>query len=248
MNKTYWIYNKYSIISALINPKRKILEFVVEEKKKIFYEKLLMNTEKTSGKKIDIKIKNKKYIVQKIGSLAKYQGAALLVEKLQKKTFSSVVCSKIEKNIILILDKINDPNNLGAIMRTCMAFGVQDIIVTKYEGSEENSYISSIASGALDRVNIYVSNNLNNTIKLLKNNDWWVIGLESKNLPECTDIKNNNFNFKKKAIVLGSESDGIRKLVRENCDVLTRINIKESSADSINVVQATTIALYELCN
>ena len=129
-----------------------------------------MNTEKTSGNKKDIKIKNKKYIVQKIGSLAKYQGAALLVEKLQKKTFSSVVCSKIEKNIILILDKINDPNNLGAIMRTCMAFGVQDIIVAKHEGSEENSYISSIASGALDRV-IFIFINLNNTIKALKKND-----------------------------------------------------------------------------
>ena len=71
----------------------------------------------------------------------------------------------------------------------------------------------------------------------------------SKNLPKCINIKNNNFNFKKKAIVLGSESHGMsKKGYPQNCDVLTRINMRENNVDSINVVQAATIALYELCN
>tara|TARA_X000000950_G_C13690462_1_gene567807 strand:- start:57 stop:830 length:774 start_codon:yes stop_codon:yes gene_type:complete len=247
-NSTYWIYNKYSIHSALFNLERKIIDFVVEKKRKAFYEKLLKEVNTNRSKKIKVREVNKKYILKKIGPLAKYQGVAMLVEVIKSKIFNTDSLSHIKKDTILILDKINDPNNLGAIMRTSIAFGVKDIIVSKHTIPNESSYISSIASGALDKINIYETTNLVNAINVLKKNEWWVIGLESKNLPECLNIKEKKFDFIRKAIVIGSESHGIRDLVRKSCDVLTRIYIRENSSNSINVVQATTIALYELCS
>ena len=85
-----------------------------------------------------------------------------------------------------------------------------------------------------------------NLINYLKRNNWWIIGLEAKKLSNCISIKENKLIVKKKALVIGSENKGLRNLVRNSCDTLYRIPIKNSDLNSINVVQATSIALHEL--
>ena len=141
---------------------------------------------------------------------------------------------------------MNDPKNLGSILRVSYAFGVKTVIVLDRFMPEENGYIASVAAGTLDKINIYKVSNLINTITFLKKNNWWILGLEAKSLEKCIDLKTEKSNFDKKVLIVGSENKGLRSLVRDHCDVLYRIQTKQNDLDSINVVQAASIALFML--
>lgn len=245
-NKSYWLYSKHAIEAALRNPDRKVFELITEHKFEKYYRNLLSDIRSKSLANLKIKLVNKSFIKKKIGINKKYQGVALLVEPLNTYSFNLEVSKKIESNFILILDKVGDPNNFGSILRTSFAFGVKNIILLSRDRPQESGLIASIASGALERVNIYEVNNLLNSINYLKKTGWWIIGLESKELDNCIDIKDCKLEDQKKVLIIGSESTGLRKLIRENCDVLTRIRIKEQAIDSLNVVQALAIALYKI--
>ena len=143
---------------------------------------------------------------------------------------------------------MNDPLNYGAILRTAYAFGIKNILLLNQYMPEENAYIASMASGALEKVNLIKISNLISVIKKLKKENWWILGLESKDLENCENIRNKNIKYDKTALVIGSENEGLRKLVRLNCDVLVRISMNSKIVDSLNVVQATSIALHEICN
>ena len=243
-NNYYWMYSKHAIESALLNPRRNILEILIEDRLSEYYRNYLKIN--NINKKILFTITKKQGILKKIGRLAKYQGVALLVEKLTyEKDFLSA--SYFKKNsFILIIDQLNDAVNFGALLRVTYAFNVKTIITLDRNVPKENSYIASVASGALDKINIFKVKNITNTIKALKKNNWWIIGLESKKLENCKNIKEHENLYRKKVLVIGSENKGLRSLVRENCDILYRIYTKNDDLDSINVVQATSIALHEL--
>lgn len=245
-NNYYWMYSKYAVECALMNPSRKIFEFLVEKKLENYYKKFFLENNIFKNKNLTLKIEAKEIIQKKIGPLSKYQGVALLVDRIKKKKFSDFLRNNSKNKTILIIDKLNDPGNFGSILRTAYAFGIEDILVLSHNMPEESAYISSIASGTLEKVNIIEVSNLVNAIRLLKRNNWWIMGLESKKLYNCLDIRKSKITFDKKALIIGSESEGIRKLVRSNCDILLRIPMKNKLSDSLNVVQATTIALYEI--
>ena len=244
-NNSYWMYGKYSIESALLNRKRKIIQLIVEVKLESYYREFL-DRHKLNVKNIKFKVVNKSTIIKKIGSLAKYQGVALLVEKINFKK-NMILKEKLKnENFIVIIDQMNDPKNLGSILRVSYAFGVKTVIVLDRFMPEENGYIASIAAGTLDKINIYKVSNLINTITFLKKNNWWILGLEAKSLEKCIDLKTEKSNFDKKVLIVGSENKGLRSLVRDHCDVLYRIQTKQNDLDSINVVQAASIALFML--
>ena len=171
---------------------------------------------------------------------------ALLVEKINSVTYNFYKESLNKEKFILIIDQLNDPSNLGSLLRVSYAFGLSCVIIPERYMTEENGYVASVASGSLDKIKIYKIKNLVNTINYLKKQNWWIIGLESKKISNCIDIKEKKQKFDKNALILGSENVGLRKLVRENCDILYRISTKKHDLDSLNVVQAATIALYEL--
>ncbi|RPG87087.1 MAG: RNA methyltransferase [Crocinitomicaceae bacterium TMED209] len=243
-NNYYWMYSRHAIESALLNPKRNILEILVEDKLSEYYKNYFKFN--NINKNILFNTANKSRIIKKIGRLAKYQGVALLVEKLAYEKDFLLDSSFQNNNFILIVDQLNDALNFGALLRVSYAFNVKFIITLDRSVPEENSYIASAASGALDKINIYKVKNITNSIKALKQKNWWIIGLESKKLKKCINIKEHNNLFKKKALIIGSENKGLRNLVRNNCDILYRICPKNEDLDSINVVQAASIALYEL--
>lgn len=244
-NNYYWMYSKHSIENALLNPNRKILEFLLESRFSSFYcsffEKHNIDT-----KKIKIKITSKPTIQKKIGKFSKYQGVALCVEKLILRNDFLNINNKIDNNFILIIDQLNDPLNFGSLLRVSYAFGIKNIFVQDRNMPKENGYIASVASGSLDRLNIFKITNIVNIINYLKKNGWWIVGLESKKLNNCFKIHEQNHKLEKIVLIVGSESKGLRNLTRENCDILYRISTKNEDLDSINVVQATSIALYEL--
>ena len=161
------MYNQYSIENAILNPKRKIIEILIEKKLEFFYRDLLKRCN-VHRKKINIKISNKSIILNKIGKFAKYQGVALLVEKLNFYNYANLKEKIDDKKLILLIDQLNDPMNFGSILRVSYAFGVDNIVILDHFMTEENGFVASIASGSLDKINIFKVSNLVNTINLLK--------------------------------------------------------------------------------
>ena len=129
---------------------------------------------------------------------------------------------KNENPFILILDGIEDPHNLGSIIRTAETAGVHGIIIPKRRAASVNSTVSKVSAGAVEYMKIARVNNINETIKYLKEQDVWICG---------TDMDTNTIYTKQDykmpiAIVIGSEGFGMSRLVKENCDFLVKIPMK----------------------
>ena len=142
--------------------------------------------------------------------------------------------------LILILDSIQDPRNLGACLRNANAAGVDCVVVNKDRSAPINALVHKTSAGAINQINIFQVTNLARTIKELQKNGIWVLGL---------DGLSNNSLYKANlcepiALVMGSEGKGLRKLVKTSCDELVSIPMM-GNVESLNVSVATGIALFE---
>lgn len=147
---------------------------------------------------------------------------------------------KKEDSFILILDGIEDPHNLGAIIRTAETAGVHGIIIPKRRAASVNSTVSKVSAGAVEHMNIARVNNINDTIKYLKENGVWICG---------TDIDTNTYYYNQDlkgaiAIVIGSEGFGMSRLVKKSCDFLVKIPMK-GNVTSLNASVSAGIVIYE---
>lgn len=149
--------------------------------------------------------------------------------------------AKKEALFILILDGIEDPHNLGSIIRTAETAGVHGIIIPKRRACNVNSTVYKISSGAVEHMLIARVNNITDTIKYLKENDVWIYGtdMEGETLYYNQDYKSAC------GIVIGSEGFGMSRLVKENCDVLVKIPMK-GKITSLNASISAGIAMYEV--
>ena len=148
--------------------------------------------------------------------------------------------SKNEDPFILILDGIEDPHNLGSIIRTAETAGVHGVIIPKRRAASVNATVSKTSAGAVEHVKIARVNNLNETIKHLKENDVWICGTdgEAKEYYYTQNLKGAL------AIVIGSEGFGMSRLVKENCDFLVKIPMK-GKITSLNASVSAGIVIYE---
>lgn len=148
---------------------------------------------------------------------------------------------KDEMPFILILDGIEDPHNLGSIIRTAETAGVHGIIIPKRRAVSVNSTVSKVSAGAVEYMKIARVNNINETIRYLKEQDVWICG---------TDMDTNTIYTKQDykvpiAIVIGSEGFGMSRLVKENCDFLVKIPMK-GKITSLNASVSAGIIMYEV--
>jgi len=143
---------------------------------------------------------------------------------------------------IVILDHLEDPHNFGAIIRTSEAAGVNGIIIPKDRSVDVNATVMKVSAGALENMKIAQVTNLVNTMKMLKENGFWIVG---------TDMVGTNYteiDYKGKiAIVIGSEGNGISRLVSENCDFMATIPMA-GSINSLNASVAAGIVIFEALN
>ena len=145
-----------------------------------------------------------------------------------------------EIRFILILDGIEDPHNLGSIIRTAETAGVHGIIIPKRRSASVNSTVSKVSAGAVEHMKIARVNNINETIRYLKENDVWIFG---------TDMDAKKYYYQEDytgpiAIVIGSEGFGMSRLVKENCDFLVKIPMK-GKITSLNASVSAGIVIYE---
>lgn len=146
-----------------------------------------------------------------------------------------------EKPFILILDGIEDPHNLGSIIRTAETAGVHGIIIPKRRAANVNSTVAKVSAGAVEYMKIARVNNINDAINTLKENDVWICG---------TDMDTDKYYYDEDftggiGIVIGSEGYGISRLVKENCDFLVKIPMK-GKITSLNASVSAGIVMYEV--
>ena len=140
----------------------------------------------------------------------------------------------------MILDQIEDPHNLGAIIRSAEAFGFDGIIISERRSAKVNSTVYKTSAGAINNIDIAMVKNINRAIKEIKKENFWVYGLagEADGDITQTDLRG------KIALVVGNEGKGLSRLVRENCDGLIKIPML-GKINSLNASVASAIAIYE---
>ena len=145
--------------------------------------------------------------------------------------------------VLLMLDGITDPRNFGAILRTCDAVGVSGVIITKHDSAGFGPVVAKTASGAEETVSIAVVSNLNNAIDQLKKSNFWIVGAAGEE-DKAIDYFKQDFKMPV-VLVLGSEGEGLKSLVRKNCDLLVKIPM-HGSVESLNVSVAAGVLLYAI--
>jgi rRNA methylase, putative, group 3 len=143
--------------------------------------------------------------------------------------------------IVVILDELNDPHNLGAILRSSDVFNVEAVIYKNHNEVQLNETVAKVSAGAINYVKCCEVTNLNQTIDKLKQNKFWIIGLAGEATSDLKSIPTDC----PLAIVVGSEGYGISRLVRENCDVMVKIPM-QGHVNCLNASVSCAIVLYEL--
>jgi 23S rRNA (guanosine2251-2'-O)-methyltransferase len=143
--------------------------------------------------------------------------------------------------LIVVLDEIQDPHNVGAILRSAECSGVNGIIITKHRSATITSTVTKVSTGATEHIKICQVNNLSQTIDELKERGFWVVGSSILNAKLYTDV-----DYKIPIVlIVGNEEKGIRKLTASKCDFLVKIPMS-GKLQSLNVSVATGILLFEI--
>ena len=176
-----------------------------------------------------------------VGAGAVHQGLALSVAPLPRLDLRQTCAPEPGRNVVLALDQINDPHNLGAILRSAAAFAVRAVVMPERRSAEQGGAVAKAASGALDTVPVVEVVNLARALDELAALGYWRVALDAgaeatvDAVPEVDDL----------VLVLGAEGTGVRRLVAEHCDFAARLPIAPAM-DSLNVSVAAGIALYAL--
>ena len=168
-----------------------------------------------------------------------HQGIILYIEDFKYCEIEDFIDEENSK--IVILDHLEDPHNLGAIIRTCEAAGINGIIIPKDRSVSVNSTVMKTSAGALENVKIAMVTNLNQTIKKLKENGFWIVGTDMENSVDYREIDYSG----KIALVIGSEGFGMSESIRKSCDFIARIPMN-GKINSLNASVAAGIMIYEV--
>lgn len=188
---------------------------------------------------LNVELVNKSAFAKADGN---HQGVMAMVEKQKDLTEADLlkIAEETSNPLFVFLDEVQDPHNLGAILRTADAVGVDAVIIPKNQSVGVNATVRKVACGAADTVKLVVVTNLVRTIKDLQQQGMWMIGLAGE-----TDQNIYQMDFKGSiGIVMGAEGTGLRRLTREACDHLAAIPMV-GSVESLNVSVATGVTLYE---
>lgn len=171
------------------------------------------------------------------GVIARYEAA----KPMEESELPGLIEAAAGKALLLVLDGVQDPHNLGACLRSAAASGVTAVIIPKDKAAPLNATVRKTSAGAADRIPVISVTNLARTLRAIKDAGVWVYGLdgEAQGLIYQTDFTGNV------AIVMGGEGEGMRRLTREHCDGLVKIPMP-GEMESLNVSVATGVALFEV--
>lgn len=223
----YWIYGQHAVEAACANPERQVL-------------RLLCTTDANPpDHQQKPEIVDRRGLEEQLPLDSVHQGIAAQVVPLGNHDLETLLANESEHGVVLVLDQISDPRNVGAILRSAAAFGAMAVITQDRNAPMEGGALAKAASGALETVPLVRVSNLARALEQLAGVGFWRHGLAMGEGQALTDISLSG----RVALVLGAEGDGLRPLTRKNCDTLVHLPMS-SEMESLNVSATAAIALF----
>jgi 23S rRNA (guanosine2251-2'-O)-methyltransferase len=224
-----WIYGIHPVIAALANPRRVVRRLLATRNALARLREagadLRVEAEETAPRQLD----------HLLGGDAVHQGVALEVAPLTPRAIDGLAGA----SLVVVLDQVTDPHNVGAILRSALAFGADAVLTTGRHAPTETGVLAKAASGALDRIDFVEVQNLARALETLGELGFMRIGLDSEAEAPLESV----VGAERIALVLGAEGKGLRRLTRDSCDALARLAMPGPLA-SLNVSNAAVLALY----
>ena len=235
------VFGFHAVDAILSNNPEKIREVMIDKGRLDKRTAIILEKSKDTGTRVQRQ--SKQYLEELCGG-GNHQGIVAIINPTQprsRESLESIIENTLERSLILVLDQIQDPHNLGACLRTAECAGVNAVVLPKDGACKVNDTVRKVASGAVENLNIFVVPNLVNILDKLQSNGFWVYGAADTG---ATSISACEFSSKS-VIVMGSEEKGLRKLTQEKCDYLVSIPM-HGITSSLNVSVATGVILFEV--
>lgn len=226
---TVILYGWHTVTAALANPQRRIRKLLLTENA------ARRLTEENIDTRIPPEIVRPNLIDQRLGPDAVHQGMLAEADPLDSPDIDTLP----QEGIVLVLDQITDPHNVGAILRSAAAFAVKAIVTTARHSPEATGVLAKSASGALELVPLVMVQNLARALTEMNERGFMTVGLDSAGDQNLTAVELRQ----PLALVLGAEGKGLRQLTRETCSVVARLDMP-GEIKSLNVSNAAVLALY----
>lgn len=226
--KSYWIHGTHPVKAALNNPLRKI-------------EKLLVTKplpKEFCHHRVHFDMASPEEIERQLSPGVVHQGIAAQVLPLPHVSLDDMIEKASEKSIIVLLDQVTDPHNLGAIIRSAAAFGAEAVITTDRHAADITGIVAKSASGALEEIPLIQVTNLVQTMGTLKENNFWCYGLDERG----EALSSGTFTTRT-ALVFGAEGKGLRSLTSKTCDVLISLPTTDTFS-TLNVSTSVAVTLF----
>lgn len=234
-SERYWMFGIHAVRAALANPKRKRHRLIVT----LNAAKQLEAEIATAG--IEPEISDPRRFSAPLDKASVHQGAALETQPLDWGSIDEL-CSPDDGAVLLLLDRVTDPHNVGAILRSAEVFGARGVIAPTRHSAPESGALAKAASGALERQPYLRVRNLSDTMLELQKLGWAMIGLDGEAPMGVSELLKTTQGGPV-GLVLGAEGDGLRERTRNTCDGLARI-VPAGSFASLNVSNAAAVALF----
>jgi 23S rRNA (guanosine2251-2'-O)-methyltransferase len=223
------LYGWHTVVAALANPQRRIRKLILSENA------ARRLTEENIDTPITPEIVRPALIDQRLGPDAVHQGLLAEADPLPSPDIETLP----QEGIVLVLDQITDPHNVGAIMRSAAAFAVKAIVTTARHSPEATGVLAKSASGALELVPLVTVQNLARALTEMNDQGFLTVGLDSQGSEDLGSVPLRQ----PLALVLGAEGKGLRHLTRETCSTVARLDMP-GEIKSLNVSNAAVLALY----
>jgi 23S rRNA (guanosine2251-2'-O)-methyltransferase len=239
-----WLFGTHAVLAALANPKRQCQRLVLAAQSKDQLENLTADAAQKGGHEgLIAEIRDKNEISALLAPGAVHQGLALLTSPLPAHYIEDV-CKRAEAldtATVVVLDQATDPHNIGAVMRSALAFGALAVIVQDRHAPDITGTLAKTASGAVESLDYIKVTNLVRALDDLKDAGFWCLGLDGS----ATEPLDSLDLPKKTALVLGAEGKGLRRLSLEACDLTAKIPMT-AAMESLNLSVAAAVSLYEV--
>jgi 23S rRNA (guanosine2251-2'-O)-methyltransferase len=223
-------WGKHAVSAALDNPDRKVLRAWATREAAGFMQ---------FPKDVQVTLAEAPDLGRLVPNDAPHQGVVVEVEPLEESWLDDVLADASDRAVLLVLDQVTDPHNVGAILRSAAAFGAVAIVTQDRHSPPESGALAKAASGALERVPWVRVVNLARALEQIGEAGFWRIGLAGDAEANLKDA----LGPPRIALVLGAEGPGLRQNTREHCDALAKLPISDSM-ESLNVSNAAAVALY----
>jgi 23S rRNA (guanosine2251-2'-O)-methyltransferase len=238
-----WLYGRHAVTAALANPARRCRRMIALAESEAELAQLLAGARASLASPSPERLDRRAFEAL-LPADAVHQGMALAVDPLPERHFEDLIDALPESaapHIIVLLDQVTDPHNVGAILRSAAAFAALAVVVPEHGAPSITGALAKAASGALETVPLVRVTNLSRALERLKEEGFWCVGLAE----DAGDSLATLDLPARIGLVLGAEGTGLRRLTRENCDFLARLPTR-GTLHSLNVSNAAAVALYEL--